>query len=71
MKDETLQRCIERLTELDDDDRALVIHLGLEGRPATEVGSLVGASAEAVAKRWQRLRARLREMAPFQDLLAP
>ena len=71
VRDETLQRCIERLTQLDDDDRALVIHLGLEGRPAAEVGSLVGASAEAVAKRWQRLRERLREMAPFQDLLAP
>jgi RNA polymerase sigma factor (sigma-70 family) len=70
-KDETLKRCIERLAQLDDDDRALMIHYGLEGRPAAEVGRLLGASAEAVAKRWQRLRERLREVAAFKDLLAP
>ena len=71
VQDETLTRCIERLAQLDDDDRTLLIHYGLEGQPAAQVGRLVGLSADAVKKRWQRLRERLREAAAFKDLLSP
>jgi RNA polymerase sigma-70 factor (ECF subfamily) len=70
-RNETLERCIERLAALAEDERNLVIHCGLEGLSAADAARILGASPEAVAKRWQRLRARLREVAPFKDLLAP
>jgi RNA polymerase sigma factor (sigma-70 family) len=71
VRDETLQRCVDHVARLDEEDRELVIQCGLEGLPARQVGRLIGASPEAVVKRWQRLRARLRELTAFKDLLAP
>jgi RNA polymerase sigma factor (sigma-70 family) len=71
VRDETLQRCVDHVARLDEADRELVIHCGLEGLPARQVGQIIGASPEAVVKRWQRLRARLRELTAFKDLLAP
>lgn len=70
-RDEGLRRCVDRLRELDDDERSVLIHCGLEGLSAPEASTLVGASPDAVAKRWQRLRARLRDASAFKDLLAP
>jgi RNA polymerase sigma-70 factor (ECF subfamily) len=70
-RDETLERCVGHVARLDEDDRELVIHCGLEGLPARQVGRLIGISPEAVVKRWQRLRERLRELTAFKDLLAP
>jgi len=44
---------------------------GPYGLAAAAAAQLFGASPDAIAKRWQRLRARLREVTPFKDLLAP
>jgi RNA polymerase sigma-70 factor, ECF subfamily len=70
-RDESLERCIARLRELDDDERKLLIHCGLEGLTSAQTAKLMGMTADAVAKRWQRLRSRLSEAAAFKDLLAP
>lgn len=45
---------------LDDTDQRLVLLCGLEGLVPREVAPQVGLSEEAVAKRWYRLRQRLR-----------
>jgi RNA polymerase sigma-70 factor (ECF subfamily) len=69
-RDETLAACIARLLDLPDDDRHLALLCGIEGLSAPEAAPFLGIGAEAAAKRWQRLRARLREAVPFKDLLA-
>jgi RNA polymerase sigma-70 factor (ECF subfamily) len=70
-RDETLAACIRAISALDDEDRLLAIQCGLEGLGASHAAAELGISADAAGKRWQRLRGRLREAAPFKDLLAP
>ncbi|MEM8714003.1 MAG: hypothetical protein AAGG01_23925, partial [Planctomycetota bacterium] len=48
------------VADLPKDERRLVVYRGLEGRGHAEVGELVGLDASAAAKRWERLRDRLR-----------
>jgi RNA polymerase sigma-70 factor (ECF subfamily) len=71
VRDETLARCIRTLSELEGDDRLLLIHCGLEGLTTVECAHILGISPDACLKRWQRLRARVRETEAFTDLLAP
>ncbi len=59
-RDEAMQRFLQRTDELDDDDRMLLIHVGLEGMPQTEAAARLGIAYDALAKRWQRLRDRVR-----------
>lgn len=66
-RDEGVQRFLERLRALPDDDRSLLIYRGLEGLRFEEIGELMGESAQTLAKRWQRLRDRIQsQRAPFQ-----
>ncbi len=58
-RDEQLRDLIDRVNQLDDTDRELVVSFGLEGLTARQVGELTGLSADTAAKRWQRLRQRL------------
>ncbi len=58
-RDETLVRFHARLRELPDDDRELVVLVGLEGMNQAEAAIRLGTSHDAVRKRWQRLRTRL------------
>ncbi|MAG56321.1 MAG: hypothetical protein CMJ83_08535 [Planctomycetes bacterium] len=58
-RDDVLRRFVERLEALDEDERRLILHRGLEGRPLPEVAALVGIEPEAAKKRWQRLRDKL------------
>lgn len=60
-RDETLALAIAKLRALPDEDRALLIGVGLEGATAAAYGAEHGLSADATTKRWQRLRARLRD----------
>ncbi len=68
-KDEALRAMIEKFRELDDDDRNLLVLCGLEGATAAQAAVDLGIGAEAVAKRWQRLRARLRDAGITNDLV--
>ena len=60
-RDEQLRLFLDRVERLDDDDRELVVLRGLEELPLADVATLMGIGEEAATKRWQRLRARLRE----------
>ena len=59
-RDDALQQFLRRVEELDDEDRMLLIHVGLEAMPQTEAAARLGLGYEALAKRWQRLRERVR-----------
>lgn len=61
VRDEGLAAFTEEVRSLPPDDRKLVTHCGLEGLTYAEVGSRLGLTTDAVAKRWQRLRSRLEE----------
>lgn len=60
-RDENLAAFAGEVRELTQDDQKLVVHCGLEGLPYKDVAERLGISQDAVAKRWQRLRARLAE----------
>jgi RNA polymerase sigma factor (sigma-70 family) len=47
------------VAELDEDDRRLIVHCGLEGMSHAEVATRLSISEAAVSKRWQRLQARM------------
>ncbi len=72
-RDEGLAAFRAAVAALDPEDQKLVLHCGLEGLPYREVGPRLGLGIEAVAKRWQRLRARLAETPGLQaeHLLCP
>jgi RNA polymerase sigma factor (sigma-70 family) len=59
-KDEAALACRTRIDALDDDDRRLLVAVGLEGLSHVEAASLLGITEETSRKRWQRLRERLR-----------
>jgi RNA polymerase sigma-70 factor (ECF subfamily) len=58
-RDESLALFRERVDGLPEEDRRLVLHCGLEGLSYAQVAQRMELSEAAVAKRWQRLRARL------------
>ena len=59
-RDESLTLFREQVESLPEDERRLVLHCGLEGLPLAQVAERLGLSVDAVGKRWQRLRARLK-----------
>ncbi|MBL4771222.1 MAG: RNA polymerase sigma factor [Planctomycetes bacterium] len=69
-RNESLGLFRDRVGELPEDDRKLVLHCGLEGLPHAQVAERLGLSSEAVTKRWQRLRTRLAQSDLPQYLLA-
>lgn len=68
-RDDNVRAFLERATALDDDDRALLLHVGLEAMSQAEVAVQLGVGYEALAKRWQRLRDRVRTWPSAQALL--
>jgi RNA polymerase sigma-70 factor (ECF subfamily) len=59
-RDEEVQRFVARVHELDEVDRQTVLHCGLEQMNLAEAAARLGESYDATAKRWQRLRERIR-----------
>lgn len=59
-RDMTLERFLAYVEELDEDERTLVICCGLEEQTHAQAAERLGISVDAVSKRWQSLRARLR-----------
>lgn len=70
-RDDALQRFLDRVGLMGEEDRQLVIHCGLEGLNSEEAAERMGLKPATVAKRWQRLRAELQERGVAGDLLAP
>ncbi len=69
-RQEELQRFQGWVKDLDRTDRELLVHHGLEGLSHSQVGERLQLGAEAVAKRWQRLRERLEQQALPREVLA-
>lgn len=51
---------VAKLRDLDPVDEQVLVHCGLEEKLPSEVAAQIGLSVEAVTKRWQRLRERLK-----------
>jgi len=68
-RDDGFARLLALILELPDEDRQLVLLHGLEERPLASVAVRLQISEEAVGKRWQRLRARLKEQPAFVSVL--
>lgn len=69
-RDETLRLFTDWVRELPEDDRKLLVHAGLEGMSHAEVAERLQLGREAVAKRWQRLRARIEQQKLPRALVA-
>lgn len=69
-REEQLQAFLAWSDGLERDDRRLLMYRGLEGWSHADVGQLLGISAAAASKRWDRLRERLREHPRVLSLLA-
>jgi RNA polymerase sigma factor (sigma-70 family) len=69
-REESLKLFSSWVQSLDDEDRMLLIHHGLEGLSQSEVADRLSINRETVAKRWQRLLARVSEQKLPRDLFA-
>ncbi len=69
-REESLRLFATWVQSLDEDDRMLLVHHGLEGLSQAEVAERLQMGREAVAKRWQRLIARVVEQKLPQELFA-
>jgi len=68
-KEEAIRLLLERVRRMPDPERLLFMFRGLEGLPHQEVGELLGIPAKTAAKRWDRLRERLREEVEISETL--
>lgn len=59
-RNEDLQRFLARLQQLEPLDLQTVLHCGIEGMPQAAAAERLGEAAPTTAKRWQRLRERMR-----------
>lgn len=69
-RDEGLKLFARWTVGLDEDDRALVVHLGLEDMQRAELAARLGVNETTLAKRWERLMARMAESKTTRDLFA-
>ena len=70
VRDEGLRRFVDRLENLKEDERRLLLYRGLEGMSHGETAELLELSLDATEKRWQRLLAKLRDWgAELGDLI--
>lgn len=70
-KDDAVRRFLELAGSLEDSDRQILVRCGLEERTCADVARELELGEDAVIKRWQRLRARLRGEAWTRAILAP
>jgi RNA polymerase sigma factor (sigma-70 family) len=60
-REDSVRAFLAHAAELDESDRMLLIHCGLEDETCAEAAVKLGLTEDAAIKRWQRLKARLRE----------
>ena len=68
-RSDVARRMIELMRSMNSEDRAIVVHCGLEGLSTEETAVLTGMSHDACIKRRQRLLARLRESPAWRSIL--
>jgi RNA polymerase sigma factor (sigma-70 family) len=67
-RDDLVQVFLQRIDALDNEDRALLVHRGLEGLGHPQVAALLGLTEDTTRKRWQRLCDRMRNDPVFASL---
>lgn len=70
-KDDAVKKFLEMAQGLDADDRQILVRCGLEDRTCADAARELEIGEDAVIKRWQRLRARLRNEAWVGAILQP
>src|SRR5262249_18299145 len=61
-REDSLRAFLAHAQALDETDRMLLIHCGLEDEACAAAAVKLGLSEDAAIKRWQRLKAKLREL---------
>lgn len=56
-----VQHLLDWAGQLDEEDRQLLVHCGLEGLSYAEASERMGIARDTLAKRWQKLRERARQ----------
>jgi len=69
-RDEGIQKVLEWVEGLEEEDKRLFVHCGLEGLSYSEVSERMQIHYETVAKRWQSLRARIGQFGVPKDMIA-
>lgn len=59
-REESVRAFLDEAGTLNEVDRMLVLHCGLEGETCAQAAVKLGISEDAAIKRWQRLKAKLR-----------
>jgi RNA polymerase sigma factor (sigma-70 family) len=67
-RDESIQHFLAYVGGLPSDDRMLVLYCGLEEYTCAEAATRLGLSPDAASKRWQNLRARMRQNGSLRAL---
>jgi RNA polymerase sigma factor (sigma-70 family) len=68
-REESVRAFLDQAGALAEVERMLLVHCGLEGETCAEAALKLGLSEDAAIKRWQRLKARLREEAWSRTIL--
>ena len=66
---EGVEAVLQWVSTLDDDEKKLFLHCGLEGLTYPEVAERLGSNRDVVAKRWQNLRARIAQFGVPRDFV--
>jgi RNA polymerase sigma-70 factor (ECF subfamily) len=69
-RDEGIQKVLEWVEGLEEEDKKLFVHCGLEGLSYAEVSERMQIHYETVAKRWQSLRLRIGQFGVPKDMIA-
>jgi RNA polymerase sigma factor (sigma-70 family) len=69
--DDAVRRFLEVAEKLEPDERQILVRCGLEDRTCADVARELELGEDAVIKRWQRLRARLRGESWVEAILEP
>ncbi len=69
--DDAFRAFLALARDLDEEERRLLLHRGLEGLSHADVAARIGVTSAAARKRWERLRERLAGLAIACDWLAP
>ena len=69
-RDDSVQKLLGWVGELEEEERQLFVHCGLEGLTYAEVGERMSLQKDTVAKRWQNLRSRVQQFGVPRDMVA-
>ena len=67
-KDDSFRAFMRFVDELDEEERALLLYCGIEGYSCAQAAARLQISSDTAGKRWQVLRARLRDNTAMKSL---